>query len=112
MSDQRRPTPPKGSTSHPPMWMASIRWPNSHWTCVRRRTHSTDPECGRLLDPMLWEITHNPWVILQTVSRAKLQSMLAEPAFRKTIDDLVRKARREDAEAPAWFQQNSTRTHR
>lgn len=53
---------------------------------------------------MLWDITRNPWVILQTVSRAKLQSMFAEPAFRKAVDDLVR-VRREDAEAPAWFQQ-------
>jgi glycogen phosphorylase len=65
--------------------------------------HSTD-QVWRLLDPVLWDITRNPWVILQTVSRAKLQSMLADPAFRKTVDDLVQ-ARRDDAEAPAWFQQ-------
>ena len=65
--------------------------------------HSTD-QVWRLLDPVLWDITHNPWVILQTVSRAKLQSMLAEPDFRKTVDDLVQ-ARRDDADAPAWFQQ-------
>ena len=30
--------------------------------------HSTD-EVWRQLDPELWEITHNPWVVLQTVSR-------------------------------------------
>ena len=65
--------------------------------------HSTD-QVWRLLDPVLWDITRNPWVILQTVSRAKLQSLLADPAFRQTVDDLVQ-ARREDAEAPAWFQQ-------
>jgi glycogen phosphorylase len=65
--------------------------------------HSTD-QVWRLLDPVLWDITRNPWVILQTVSRTKLQTMLADPAFRKTVDDLVQ-ARREDAEAPAWFQQ-------
>ncbi len=30
--------------------------------------HSTD-EVWRELDPQLWEITHNPWVILQAISR-------------------------------------------
>jgi glycogen phosphorylase len=65
--------------------------------------HATD-QVWRMLDPVLWDITNNPWVILQTVSREKLQSALADPAFRKKVDDLV-KARRDAAEAPAWFQQ-------
>jgi glycogen phosphorylase len=65
--------------------------------------HATD-QVWRQLDPVLWELTHNPWVILQTVSREKLQLDLADPVFRKNVDDLVQ-ARREAAEAPAWFQQ-------
>ena len=65
--------------------------------------HATD-QVWRRLDPVLWDITSNPWVILQTVSREKLQSALADPAFRTKVDDLVR-ARRDAAEAPAWFQQ-------
>jgi len=65
--------------------------------------HATD-QVWRQLDPVLWEITHNPWVVLQTVSREKLQRVLADPAFRKNVDYLVR-ARRDAAEAPAWFQQ-------
>ena len=64
--------------------------------------HATD-QVWRQLDPVLWELTHNPWV-LQTVSRAKLQGVLADPAFRKNVDDLVQ-ARRDAATAPAWFQQ-------
>ena len=64
--------------------------------------HATD-QVWRMLDPVLWDITNNPWVILQTVSREKLQSALADPAFCKNVDDLV-KARRDAAEAPAWFQ--------
>ena len=56
------------------------------------------------LDPDLWELTHNPWVVLQTASRGKLQQMLAEPAFRKRVDALVQ-TRRQAEEAPAWFQQ-------
>jgi len=58
----------------------------------------------RQLDPALWDLTQNPRVVLQTVSREKLQRALADPAFRKNVDDLVQ-ARREMAEAPAWFQQ-------
>ena len=65
--------------------------------------HATD-QVWRQLDPVLWELTHNPWVALQTVSREKLQRVLADPAFRKNVDDLVQ-ARRDAAEAPAWFQQ-------
>ncbi|MEJ2361280.1 MAG: alpha-glucan family phosphorylase [Gammaproteobacteria bacterium] len=65
--------------------------------------HATD-QLWRQLDPVLWEITHNPWVVLQTISREKLQHVLADPGFRKNIDDLVQ-ARRDTAEAPAWFQQ-------
>ena len=65
--------------------------------------HGAD-EIWRQLDSPLWELTRNPWVVLQTVSREKLQHVLADPAFRKKIDDLVQ-ARRDEAEAPAWFQQ-------
>lgn len=65
--------------------------------------HATD-QVWRQLDPDLWELTQNPWVVLQTVSREKLQGVLADTDFRKNVDDLVQ-ARRVAAEAPAWFQQ-------
>ena len=65
--------------------------------------HATD-QVWRQLDPVLWEVTHNPWVVLQTVSREKLQQVLADPAFRENVDDLVQ-VRRDAAGAPAWFQQ-------
>jgi len=65
--------------------------------------HATD-QVWRQLDPALWGLTQNPWVVLQTVSREKLQRVLANPAFRKNVDDLVQ-TRRDAAEAPAWFQQ-------
>ncbi len=65
--------------------------------------HATD-QVWRQLDPVLWELTQNPWVVLQTVSREKLQQVLADSAFRKNVDDLVQ-TRRDAAEAPAWFQQ-------
>jgi starch phosphorylase len=64
--------------------------------------HATD-RVWRELDPVLWDLTHNPWVVLQTVSREKLQRVLADPAFRENVDGLVR-ARRDAAAAPGWFQ--------
>ena len=56
------------------------------------------------LDPELWDLTHNPWVILQTVSRDRLQQALADPVFRRKVDDLL-ETKRHEAEEPAWFQQ-------
>ena len=66
--------------------------------------HCAD-EVWRQLDPALWVLTHNPWVVLQTVSRDQLKRVLAEPGFRKKVEDLVG-AKRQAAEAPAWFQQS------
>jgi starch phosphorylase len=66
--------------------------------------HATD-ELWQQLDPKLWEITHNPWVVLQTVSRDRLEQMLADPVFHKSVEDLVQ-IRRQALEAPAWFQKN------
>ena len=50
--------------------------------------HATD-EVWRQLDPELWEITHNPWVVLQTASRDQIERVLADPVFRKNVDGLV-----------------------
>jgi len=64
--------------------------------------HATD-EVWRKLDPELWEATHNPWVVLQTVSRDQIERVLADPVFRKDVDGLV-EASGQAAKAPAWFQ--------
>jgi starch phosphorylase len=71
-----------------------MRWSWNHWA----------DEVWRELDPALWEFTHNPWVVLQTVSRDRMESVSADPAFRKKVDALVQ-AKRQAAKAPAWFQQ-------
>jgi starch phosphorylase len=65
--------------------------------------HATD-EVWRKLDPVLWELTQNPWVVLQTVSRKQLRDVLADPAFREKIETLVQ-SKQQAAEIPAWFQQ-------
>ena len=65
--------------------------------------HAAD-EVWRELDPALWDLTHSPWGVLQTVSRDRMQRVLVDPGFRKKVDDLVQ-AKRQSTEAPAWFQQ-------
>jgi starch phosphorylase len=71
-----------------------------HWSW----NHATD-EVWRQLDPELWGITHNPWVVLQTAARDRIERVLADPVFRKNVDGLI-EASRQAAEAPAWFQRN------
>jgi starch phosphorylase len=66
--------------------------------------HSTDEIWARL-DPQLWALTHNPWVVLQTVSRAKLHGLLSRPEYRRRIERLL-EARRQHLASPAWFQQS------
>ena len=70
--------------------------------------HATD-DVWRQLDSELWALTHNPWVVLQTVSRDQISRVLADPVFRKNVDDLVQ-ARRKATEARAWFQQNHSQS--
>ncbi|MGO9118272.1 MAG: alpha-glucan family phosphorylase [Desulfomonilaceae bacterium] len=69
--------------------------------------HAVD-EVWRELDPELWDLTHNPWGVLQTASRERIERVLADPGFRKKVDDLVQ-AKRQATEAPAWFQQTYPR---
>ncbi len=64
--------------------------------------HAAD-QVWRTLDPSLWQLTQNPWVVLQTVSRDKIERVLADPAFRKSVDDLLCD-KRQAAKRPAWFQ--------
>jgi starch phosphorylase len=70
--------------------------------------HATD-EVWRHLDPVLWELTHHPWDVLQTVSRQKIQDVMAEPAFRKRVNDLALSKKRAGKKS-AWFQQNHPET--
>ena len=66
--------------------------------------HASD-QLWQQLDPELWQLTHNPWLVLQTVSHARLQQKLADPAFTGKIEELI-KLKETRASNPAWFQQN------
>jgi starch phosphorylase len=71
---------------------------NLHWSW----NHAAD-ELWKRLDPQLWEATQNPWVILQTVSREKIEAALEEPEFRQRLDNLLHQ-NRESYSSDAWFQ--------
>src|SRR5208282_1354925 len=64
--------------------------------------HAADKIWERL-DPELWGLTHNPWVVLQTVSRAKLQSVTSDPDFRSLVANVHGKKAADD-ESDGWFQ--------
>ena len=62
--------------------------------------HSAD-QIWKKLDPELWELTANPWLILQTTSPQKLAHL--DPPLRKRVEQLLAEAEETNA-APAWFQ--------
>ena len=49
--------------------------------------HSTDPLWSRI-EPELWALTHNPWVVLQTASRTKLEALQEDRDFRNRVSEL------------------------
>ena len=65
--------------------------------------HATDG-LWQELNAELWELTHNPWIVLQTTSQSQIESKLADTSFRKKLNELI--GLRELAiSKPAWFQQ-------
>ena len=77
---------------------------NLHWSW----NHASD-ELWERLDAEIWQSTQNPWVILQTVSKEKIEAALADTEYRKRLDDLVRR-NRESYAADAWFQKGHPRS--
>src|SRR3984893_13101632 len=70
--------------------------------------HSTD-ELWTELDPELWSLTHNPWIVLESASQATLRDFLALPGFQRRVEDLLSR-RRQFLESAAWFQQAHQRS--
>ncbi|HEY7305381.1 MAG TPA: alpha-glucan family phosphorylase [Bryobacteraceae bacterium] len=65
--------------------------------------HSADELWSRL-DAELWELTQNPWVMLQTVSREKLRKATSDAQFQQRLEELIEEKRRHE-QTPGWFQQ-------
>jgi glycogen phosphorylase len=70
--------------------------------------HSAD-QLWTQLDPELWEQTHNAWVLLQTVSREKLQAVSSDSGFQKLLADLHREKMLAEM-SEAWFQKTHPRS--
>jgi starch phosphorylase len=70
-------------------------------------SHSAAELWGRL-DPDLWELTQNPWLVLQTVSQDRLKAVWADPEFTRRVDEILQQRREADKSA-AWFQKTHPR---
>ena len=75
---------------------------NLHWSW----NHAADA-LWEALDEGLWKTTQNPWVILQTVSADKINTLLATPDFQGLLSSLLLH-KHKFFSADAWFQ----KTHR
>src|SRR5215471_7227685 len=62
-----------------------------------------EEELWEPLDPELWELTHNPWLVLLTSSLSRLKSLMAEPNYRAKVDEAAR-IKQTQMRATAWFQ--------
>src|SRR5262245_30884744 len=72
---------------------------NLSWTW----NHKAD-EIWKRLDPNIWKLTRNPWIVLQTISQEKIKKELSDPEFLQLVDELVNANRSEHA-TPGWFKQ-------
>ena len=71
----------------------NLRWSWSHG----------EEELWEPLDPELWELTHNPWLVLLTSSLSRLKSLMAEPNYRAKVEEAAR-IKQTQMRATAWFQ--------
>jgi starch phosphorylase len=66
--------------------------------------HAAD-KLWKYIDPELWSMTSNPWLMLQTVGTNRLTALANDSTFRGLMDKLVAEHREAIGEK-AWFQQN------
>src|SRR6476620_2292939 len=72
----------------------NLRWSWSHG----------EEELWEPLDPELWELTHNPWLVLLTTSLSRLRSLMADPNYRLKVEEAAH-TKQDYMQAPTWFQQ-------
>lgn len=70
---------------------------------LRTCWHHASDSIWSEVDPDLWATTHNPWLLLQTVSRSRLEALAADSRFQQRLEELVR-SQRAYRNSPAWFQ--------
>jgi starch phosphorylase len=69
-------------------------------------SHAADHVWERI-DPELWNLTRNPWLLLQSVSFARLKTLAQDPGFSKEVNEYLEKHRQSLAE-PCWFSETHT----
>jgi starch phosphorylase len=74
-----------------------LRWSWSHKSDILWEEISSD----------IWELTRNPWLILQTVSEARLKSLAENKSFRQKLQQQVERHKKY-IEDETWF----SRTHK
>jgi starch phosphorylase len=92
--------PPASPLPHLPEELAALgelaldlRWSWSHATDV----------LWEQIDPALWALTRNPWLILQNTSGDRLRTLAADRDFTTRLQELVA-ANQDMLASPAWFQ--------
>lgn len=65
--------------------------------------HAAD-EIWQQLDEPLWELMHNPWIILQTVSFEKIKQLLSRADIQNKLTAL--QLQKSSAPTKKWFQEN------
>ena len=68
-----------------------LSWPGRHATSV----------LWERLNPELWEMTHSPWAVLQTVSTKRLEETTSDPVFQKALAEQTEASGA--AAASSWF---------
>ncbi|MFY7843218.1 MAG: alpha-glucan family phosphorylase [Rhabdochlamydiaceae bacterium] len=65
--------------------------------------HKNDTEkLWTYLDKVFWENTKNPWLLLQTVSREKLEEAFEDHLFTNLLNEIIEKRNRLH-KTPSWF---------
>src|SRR6201996_1980855 len=59
--------------------------------------HDAD-ELWQQLAPALWDETHNPWLVIQSVAGHHVRRLLASPGFKGKLDEIVHRKEEEDAQ--------------
>jgi len=69
-----------------------LRWSTSH----------ASDALWKRLDPDLWALTRNPWLILQTIAETRLRELAADASFVALVKDHVA-TYRSSLQASSWF---------
>ena len=72
-------------------------------------SHATD-DIWRGLDPIIWDATQNPWIILQSVSRERLATLAGDASFRQRLAVILAERNRYAAGAPSRTEPAPQRT--